>query len=580
MSYHAWTRGVDAHKNYKELLESEEKIAERCPHASYFTYKLDAKDSINNNDDDDNNDDDNKECYIADKKVTNNNTNDNKTSDNNNIEVKEKKSKRFVLKTDEDAKEIDRLLQLINYLFDDKGTEHPITLDNIDLLSTLYLKVNELKDAEYWLQRSWEGRKRISFITKNYLPTFKSQSLLALTKTAMRKFHEAHEHFVVCLPGLDSYLGSDHDDVLDTVEGYALVSVETQDFNTAEKLYERALSFRQRRDGVDDPLALALVTKLADVYVYQERFEDANILCSKSLDDCIRLLGKVHPVTQAAVTILAKVRYVQGYQEEAEDMYNLALEIQIKTVGEYDSLTINTRCRIAELLERRGAYYEAELMRRLTLDRCETVYGDEAPVTLTECHILGVLLFYQERLDEAEEKLRRAYKGRCEFIDPINPATLESLHYLGKILSIRSKWKHSLDNETVSRECEDVFVRCINGRDIAIGKQHEHTIETIECFCAFLEDQFRLVDAEPYFRRLIAACEKNLGKYTQKTGLMHYSLGAVLQMKAEFEESALCFLNAHDIYEKVYENSTNSKDLDLIQECYALYKSCDHRASL
>ena len=51
-------------------------------------------------------------------------------------------------------------------------------------------------------------------------------------------------------------------------------------------------------------------------------------------------------------------------------------------------------------------------------------------------------------------------------------------------------------------------------------------------------------------------------------------------MKAEFEESALCFLNAHYIYAKVYENSDDKKDLDLIQECYDLYKSCDHRASL
>jgi tetratricopeptide (TPR) repeat protein len=584
MAYHEWKRGIDAHKNYKELLHSEDKIKERCPQASYFTYKLDSDKETNETTY--NHQEQSSDIEPADDKIEKKKTIKKEMDNKHNkheeevAEVTETKGKRFVLKTDEDAAEIDRLLKLIKFQFDDKGTEHPITLDNIDILATLYLKVNELKDAEYWLQRSWEGRKRISFITKNYLPTYKSQSLLALTKTAMRKFSEARIHFVECLPGLDSYLGPDHSDVLDTVEGYALVCVETQDYALAEMYYERALNFRQKRDGVDHPLALATITKLADVYVYQERFEDANTLCSKSLDDCIRLLGKVHPVTQAAVTILAKVRYVQGYQEEAEDMYTLALEIQIKTVGEYDSLTINTMCRIAELLERRHAYYEAELMRRKTLERCEVVYGDEAPITLTECHILGVLLFYEERLDEAEEKLRRAYKGRCEFIDPINPATLDSLHFLGKVLSIRSKWKHSLDNEAVSKECEEVFVRCINGRDIALGKQHENTVETMECFCSFLEDQFRLIDAEPYFRRLIDACEKKLGRNHAKTASMHYQLGAVLQLKAEFEESAVCFLNAHYIYAKVYEDSINSNDLDLIQECYDLYKACDHRASL
>jgi len=593
--YHEWKRGVDAHKNYKELMESDDKITVRCPHATYFSYKIeddikeDEEDIIAEEgkqlDDNDNNKYDDKKV-IKNKTMNNNNHNNNNnnksinSNDDDDEEEKETKHKRFVLKTDEQANEIDRLLKLIKFQFDDKGTEHPITLDNIDILASLYLKVNELKDAEYWLRRSFEGRRRISYITKNYLPTYKSQSLLALTLNARRNFNEAREHFRECLPGLDSYLGPDHDDVLDTVEGYALVSVETQDYSIAEKYYERALNFRQKRDGVDHPLALATVTKLADVYVYQERFEDANILCSKSLDDCIRLLGKIHPVTQASVTILAKVRYVQGYQEEAEDMYNLALEIQIKTVGEYDTLTINTMCRIAELLERRSAYFEAELMRRKTLERCEVVYGDDAPLTLTECHILGVLLFYQERLDEAEKKLRRAYKGRCEFIDPINPATLESLHYLGKVLSIRSKWKHSLDNEVVSKECEEVFVKCINGRDIALGQQHSHTIDTIECFCSFLEDQFRLVDTEPYFRRLIDACEKQIGKYNSKTASMHYSLGAVLQLKAEFGESADHFLQAHYIYAKVYENSNDIKENALIQECYDLYRSCDHRASL
>ena len=61
---------------------------------------------------------------------------------------------------------------LIKFQFDDKGTEHPITLDNIDILASLYLKVNELKDAEYWLRRSFEGRRRISYITKNYFSKF------------------------------------------------------------------------------------------------------------------------------------------------------------------------------------------------------------------------------------------------------------------------------------------------------------------------------------------------------------------------------------------------------------------------
>lgn len=572
MAYHEWKRGVDAHKKYKELLESEELSSIRCPHATYFSYKL--EDDIKQEEKQLDNNNDN----IADNKVIK--IKDSKNSDNELVEEKETTHKRFVLKTDEQANEIDRLLKLIRFLFDDKGTEHPTTLDNIDILASIYLKVNELKDAEYWLRRSFEGRRRISYITKNYLSTYKSQSLLALTLAAMRNFQEAREHFIECLPGLDSYLGPDHDYVLDTVEGYALVSVETQDYSLAEKFYERALSFRQKRDGVDHPLALATVTKLADVYVYQERFEDANILCTKSLDDCIRLLGKVHPVTQASVTILAKVRYVQGYQEEAEEMYNLALEIQIKTIGEYDPLTINTMCRIGELLERRSAYIEAVSMRRKTLERCEVVYGDDAPITLAECHILAVLLFYLERLDEAEEKLRRAYKGRCEFIDPLNPATLDSLHYLGKVLSIRSKWKHSLDNEDVTKECEEVFLKCINGRDIALGEHHSDTIDTVECFCSFLEDQFRLVDTEPYFRRLIDACEKKIGKYNSKTGSMHYSLGAVLQLKSEFGESADHFLQAHYIYAKVYENSEDFKEKSLIQECYELYRSCDHRASL
>ena len=47
MAYHEWKRGIDAHKNYKELLHSEDKIKERCPQASYFTYKLDSDKETN-----------------------------------------------------------------------------------------------------------------------------------------------------------------------------------------------------------------------------------------------------------------------------------------------------------------------------------------------------------------------------------------------------------------------------------------------------------------------------------------------------------------------------------------------------
>ena len=90
--YHKWQRGVDAHKNYKELMESDDKITVRCPHATYFSYKIedefkeDEEDIIaeegNQLDDNDNNKYDDKKV-IKNKTMNNHNNNNNNNNNNN-----------------------------------------------------------------------------------------------------------------------------------------------------------------------------------------------------------------------------------------------------------------------------------------------------------------------------------------------------------------------------------------------------------------------------------------------------------------------------------------------------------------
>lgn len=460
------------------------------------------------------------------------------------------------------ASEIIRLTERIDLDFEEFGSEHPITLTSINTLAEIYFETFQFEKAEYFFRRAFIGRGRC--FGKHHILTFFSLTRLAYTLDKLRRFTESVECFNIALIGLDSTVcrcpfpnpscwGCKHPDPIDilpTLEGLAHECHITEDLINAEKHYFRALKFRENNFPEEDPNTLVAVNKLAAVYMEQKKLDLALDLCNKTLIACTERLGELHPTTLECVRIVAHVLHGQGNLDEAEVLYKKALFHQVKLLGEHDVATLVTVCMLAQLYTVQCRFPQAEEMRRRSLATCQYAYGDDHPKTLAEFYHLGYILLEQEILQEGEICLRTSLNGRLIHLGKLNPLTLESQHMLAKLLAVWSQWHHHPGAVERTKECEEMFIICLAGRDEVFGEDDVLSMDTARCLAEFQIEYAhqRLAYAEKLYRRLYKSIIKKKGLGNIETASISYRFASVLNLRKKYAEAALIFIKAHESY--------------------------------
>ena len=168
-------------------------------------------------------------------------------------------------------------------------------------------------------------------------------------------------------------------------------------------------------------------------------------------------------------------------------MFRLSLACNERILGRGHPTTLRTVVKIALLLYDQKLYDESEAMHRRALAGLEHYYGPDHPEVIDEVQYLGELVLRAEVIPEAEAFLRRALAGRrVLFKGAPHPKTMDSAHYLACLIQKQTKWKHDPLCASRIAETESLYKEALAGRDIALGADHEHSIETCRCFAAFL----------------------------------------------------------------------------------------------
>eukprot|EP00808_Paulinella_micropora_P025752 g71322.t1 len=128
----------------------------------------------------------------------------------------------------------------------------------------------------------------------------------------------------------------------------------------------------------------------------------------------------------------------------------------------------------------------AEEFRRGALEAFEKMLGPEHPSTLTSVNNLGLLLYQQCKLAEAEPLYRRALQGREK--------TLGAEQQSGQLA-----------------EAEHLYRRALQGKEKTLGAEHPSTLNSVNNLGALLEQQCKLAEADPLYRRALQGSEKTLG---------------------------------------------------------------------
>ncbi|KAI8686582.1 NACHT domain-containing protein [Fusarium keratoplasticum] len=184
----------------------------------------------------------------------------------------------------------------------------------------------------------------------------------------------------------------------------------------------------------------------------------------------------------------------------------------------------DTQSLLGSVLRYQGKYEEAEQMNRRALEGHEKVLGREHPHTLGSISNLGLVLQYQGKYEEAEQMHRRALEARERVLGREHPDTLASVGNLGLVLQYQGEYE----------EAEQMNRRALEGHKKVLGREHPDTLMSVGNLGLVLQYQGKYEEAEPMHRR---ALESNLG--------------LVLQYQGKYEEAEPMNRRALEGYEKV-----------------------------
>jgi tetratricopeptide (TPR) repeat protein len=153
------------------------------------------------------------------------------------------------------------------------------------------------------------------------------------------------------------------------------------------------------------------------------------------------------------------------------------------------------------VLQYLGKYDEAETMNRRALAGYEIALGPEHPSTLTSVNNLSIAFRYQGKYDEAETMNRRALVGREIALGPQHPDTLMSIDNLAIVLRCQGKYNEA---ETTNR-------RALAGLEMALGPEHPDTLISVYCLAYLLQSLKRFNEAIVLYDRAYNGLKNTLG---------------------------------------------------------------------
>jgi tetratricopeptide (TPR) repeat protein len=173
------------------------------------------------------------------------------------------------------------------------------------------------------------------------------------------------------------------------------------------------------------------------------------------------------------------------------------------------------------------------------------MFGENDPSTLRALSLMGLLLYDDGKLSEAESYYREALAIQRRVLGNEHPDTLAQIHNIGLLLM----YQHKLDQaEPFVREAEQKMRR-------VLGDDHPNTLMAICNLGYLLEREGRLDQAESYEREALTKARRALGEDHPVTLVAIMLTGMVLEKKGEHAEAEKLLAPADAVTRKVFTGS-------------------------
>ena len=256
------------------------------------------------------------------------------------------------------------------------------------------------------------------------------RGLLYVVTTRMHDAKEGRAYLHV-VEGLVERLGNRTVDRAELAEDRALLAFERGDFAAAVTLQREAVTLFEEALGQEATSPIYARRKLAGTLRNMGRYEEAGAEYRALIERMEGWLGPDHTDVLLTRCDLAQVLFRQGEYANAEAELRAALPPQEAILGRSHPEMLMYRATLAEILRAMDRNAEAEKEYRDALRHMGDGPGPEPELR----NGLGNLLERTDRLEEAEEQLRRAAAVFSEKLGPKHPHVAVARHNLANILA-------------------------------------------------------------------------------------------------------------------------------------------------
>ena len=267
-------------------------------------------------------------------------------------------------------------------------------------------------------------------------------------------------------------------------------------YEKAEHQFRAALGLRREGLGENNADVAGSMSSLAGLLRNMSKLTEAEALERRALQIRLQLFGPQHADVAESMYGLAEVLISTGKMSEAEDLYRRALAIDLQT----------------------GSPHAHEV-----------------------AHSLGVLLFQERRLAEAEASLRQALalaQGALGDEHPDIAITMNQLAY------VYHRENNLAESEKYARASLAMSQRFY-------GKEHPDVAIALGHLAGLFLDEGKLDEAESTYREALAVSRQMLGNEHEQTATLASNLGRLLLTRGRPSESVALFREAMETRQKV-----------------------------
>jgi tetratricopeptide (TPR) repeat protein len=273
---------------------------------------------------------------------------------------------------------------------------------------------------------------------------------------------------------------------------------ERAQYEDAEKLCNQALTIRKQLLGSEHPDVIKSINDIALLYRAQGKYERAEPLFKQALAIQERILGDEHPEVAEILNNLGLLYHDQEKYFQAEPLHRRALVIWEKVLGLEHPNVARTLNNLAIFYHVQYKYAQAESLLLRALAIYEKAFDSQHPNVSSILNNLGWLYFVQGKFTEAESFYTRALKICEQNLGPEHPNLVPVLYNLAILYSDQTKYE----------QAESLYCRAIPIYEQIFGSEHLTTVKRLQDLAEIYYIQGKYVEAEPLFKRVLIIYEQ------------------------------------------------------------------------